>query len=54
MPPKDWSNAFLLTQMPRPAEDRVVANYRLGADDLYLVCRGSACASLPPRGDPSR
>lgn len=43
-PPEDWDDALLLTGTPQAAKDHVIVKYRLGGNDLYLVCRGSACA----------
>lgn len=48
-PPESWNDAFLLTETPQAEQDRVVTRYRLGGDDLYLVCRGSACDPLADR-----
>ncbi|MCG6875353.1 MAG: glycosyltransferase family 39 protein [Betaproteobacteria bacterium] len=45
-PPASWDDALLLTEVPQAEKDQVVAKYRIGGDDLYLVCRGGAC---PPR-----
>jgi hypothetical protein len=44
-PPDDWNDALLLTALPQAGKDQVVTKYHLGGDDLYLVCRGAACAS---------
>jgi 4-amino-4-deoxy-L-arabinose transferase-like glycosyltransferase len=48
-PPDDWDDALLLTALPQQGKDRVVAKYHLGGDDLYLVCRGAACAPRTTR-----
>jgi len=42
-PPADWDDALLLTGAP--GQDQVIAKYRLGGNDLYLVCRGAGCAT---------
>jgi len=48
-PPASWDDAMLLTEVPEAEKDHVVTKYRLGGDDLYLVCRGAACPSRANR-----
>jgi len=48
-PPASWDDALLLTEVPQAEKDHVVTKYRLGGDDLYLVCRGAACPSRATR-----
>jgi 4-amino-4-deoxy-L-arabinose transferase-like glycosyltransferase len=43
-PTGDWNNGFALAGVADPTLGRVVKTYRLGGDDLYLLCRGEACA----------
>lgn len=43
-PPPEWDTGFVISYTPDPGLGRVVEQYRLGGDDLYLLCRGSACA----------
>ncbi len=49
--PATWDNGFVISYSPdapelRPA--KVVAQYRLAGDVLYLYCRGAACSALVP------
>ncbi len=48
-PPESWDDALLLTEVPQAEKDQVLTKYRLGGDDLYLVCRGAACPSRTNR-----
>ncbi|HSD60685.1 MAG TPA: glycosyltransferase family 39 protein [Burkholderiales bacterium] len=43
-PPRDWGEGFIIARTDDPALGRVAERYRLGGDNLYLLCRGSACA----------
>jgi hypothetical protein len=43
-PPAAWNDAYLLSPVPDPQQGSVVRHYRLGRNDLYLLCRGAACA----------
>ncbi len=42
-PPAEWSNGFVIAYAPNPQLGAVAAQYRLGGNDLYLLCRGTAC-----------
>lgn len=44
-PPAAWNDAFLISPAPDPKQGSVVRHYRLGRNDLYLLCRGAACGS---------
>ena len=44
-PPAEWNDGFLISPAPDPKQGSVVRQYRLGRNDLYLMCRGTACAS---------
>ncbi|MCR4303127.1 MAG: hypothetical protein NUV63_02715 [Gallionella sp.] len=44
-PPADWSSGFVVAVAADEALGRVHKKYRLGGDDLYLLCRGEACSS---------
>lgn len=43
-PPREWSEGFVIARANDPALGRAAQHYRLGGDDLYLLCRGAACA----------
>ena len=42
-PPAAWDDAFLISPAPGASEESVVRQYRVGRNDLYLLCRGAAC-----------
>ena len=44
LPPVGWKSGFVLAYRPDPALGRVTAEYRLGGNRLYLLCRGAACS----------
>ena len=44
-PPAQWESGFVLAHTPDPALGRIAEQYRLGAENLYLLCRGSACST---------
>ena len=44
-PPKQWGTGFIITKTNDPLTGRLVQHYRLAAEDLYLLCRGEACAA---------
>jgi 4-amino-4-deoxy-L-arabinose transferase-like glycosyltransferase len=46
--PQGWDNGFVLAGIADPNLGRVVKAYKLGGDDLYLICRGAACAGSSP------
>ncbi len=43
-PPAEWNNGFVIAYAPDPRLGAVAAQYRLGGNDLYLLCRGTACS----------
>jgi len=43
-PPAQWESGFVITHAPDVGPGRVVAEYRLGGNILYLQCRGAACS----------
>lgn len=47
-PPAQWESGFVISYRPNPQWGRVVAEYRLGGNNLYLLCRGAACEGAPP------
>jgi 4-amino-4-deoxy-L-arabinose transferase-like glycosyltransferase len=42
-PPAKWDSGFVIAYTQDPALGQVFKKYRLGGDDLYLLCRGAAC-----------
>jgi len=46
-PPAQWANGFVIAYEPDPKLGEVAAQYRLGGNTLYLLCRGAACAAQP-------
>jgi hypothetical protein len=44
-PPPGWDTGFVISYTPDPGLGRLVEKYRLGGNDLYLLCRGAACDS---------
>lgn len=49
-PPAQWSDGFVLAYEPDEKIGRIAAQYRLGGNELYLLCRGTACAAQPADG----
>jgi hypothetical protein len=45
LPPTNWNNGFVIAYVADPGLGAVVEKYRLGGNDLYLLCRGTACAT---------
>ncbi len=46
-PPAQWESGFVLAYAPDAALGRLAAEYRLGGNTLYLLCRGAACTKSP-------
>jgi len=44
-PPKDWETGFVISRTNDPALGALYKHYPLGGDDIYLLCRGSACTN---------
>ncbi len=49
-PPAEWKDGFVLAYTPDPKLGAVAAQYRLGGNELYLLCRGAACGDQPGEG----
>ena len=45
VPPPQWDYGFVIAYEPDPGLGQVAKHYRLGGDELYLLCRGKACDS---------
>ncbi len=45
-PPARWDSGFVIAYEPDLKAGRIAARYRLGGNDLYLLCRGTACDSV--------
>ncbi|MDB5809604.1 MAG: hypothetical protein JWN94_1726 [Betaproteobacteria bacterium] len=43
LPPVQWSDGFAMSYTANPELGQVSANYELGGNTLYLMCRGAAC-----------
>lgn len=52
-PPAEWKDGFVLAYDPDDRIGPVAAQYRLGGNTLYLLCRGAACAAQPAQGQPA-
>lgn len=44
-PPPGWDSGFVISYTLDRALGQPVGQYRLGGNDLYLLCRGAACAA---------
>jgi hypothetical protein len=44
-PPADLKDGFIIAYEADPQLGAIAAQYRLGGNDLYLLCRGTACAA---------
>ena len=42
-PPSMWHSGFVISRTNDSAMGRLVKQYRLAADDLFVLCRGEAC-----------
>jgi len=42
-PVEGWNNGFLLTGIDAASKGTIVKSYKLGGNQLFLVCRGAAC-----------
>ncbi len=49
-PPALWRDGFVIAYEADPQLGNIAAQYRLGGNELYLLCRGSACAVQPADG----
>jgi hypothetical protein len=43
MPEEGWSDGFILSSAPSDAKGRLVHTYEFARNDVYLLCRGTAC-----------
>lgn len=50
LPPAQWRDGFVIAYEPDPQLGAIAAQYRLGGNDLYLLCRGTACTAQPAAG----
>jgi hypothetical protein len=44
-PPAQWDTGFVLEYEEDPRIGRTFKHYPLAANNLYLLCRGAACAA---------
>lgn len=51
-PPAQWADGFVIAYEADPQLGRIAGQYRLGGNDLYLLCRGTACGAQPTVGLP--
>lgn len=42
-PPAQWTDGFVIAYEADPKLGRIAAQFRLGGNELYLLCRGTAC-----------
>jgi hypothetical protein len=50
IPPAQWSAGFVIAYEPDPQLGDIAEKYRLGGNELYLLCRGAACTAQPAEG----
>jgi 4-amino-4-deoxy-L-arabinose transferase-like glycosyltransferase len=43
--PENWQTGFVIAEAADPAIGEVSARFQLGGDELFLLCRGTACAA---------
>lgn len=54
-PPEHWENGFLISYENAPELGTLYRQYKLGGDNMFLLCRGTACLSPDsPRPGPAR
>lgn len=49
-PPQELQHGFIMAYTPDSKLGEVAAKYRLGGNDLYLLCRGTACGHQSGEG----
>ncbi|MBM3358593.1 MAG: hypothetical protein FJY54_12805 [Betaproteobacteria bacterium] len=49
-PPEKWESGFVVAYRPDPKVGEIAHQYRLGGNDLYLLCRGAACGPGSRKG----
>lgn len=42
-PPDEWTSGYVISRTPETTMGKIYKKYRLGGDDVYLLCRGAAC-----------
>jgi 4-amino-4-deoxy-L-arabinose transferase-like glycosyltransferase len=47
-PPAQWDSGFVIAYVVDENLGRIAATFRLGGNNLYLLCRGAACGKTPP------
>lgn len=45
-PPAKWDNGYVLSYTANPELGQVSHRYQLGGNELYLLCRGTACKTV--------
>jgi 4-amino-4-deoxy-L-arabinose transferase-like glycosyltransferase len=43
--PAEWQDGFVIAESADPAIGATTARFKLGGDELFLLCRGAACAA---------
>jgi 4-amino-4-deoxy-L-arabinose transferase-like glycosyltransferase len=51
-PPREIDSGFVVSDRPKPSLGPVVKTWRLGANQLYLICTGQACDKWEQRQSP--
>ncbi len=44
-PPAQWDSGFVISRANDPSLGKLVREYKLASDNLFLLCRGAACAA---------
>lgn len=47
IPPAGWDDGFVLSPVPDETVGKIAETYKLAGDEIYLLCRGSACGDAP-------
>lgn len=47
-PPKDFTSGYVLAMNANPALGEIAETYTLAADQIFLLCKGKACAAKSP------
>ena len=45
--PQQWQSGFVIAEEPDAGVGEVSSRFKLGGDELFLLCRGAACQSRP-------
>lgn len=51
-PPASWQNGYVIAYQAAPELGAIYRQYKLGGDQMYLLCRGTACKNLSPDSPP--